>query len=168
MSKTIDNISKNNIAVIIILAIIAYFIFKGQAKSALQAIGFLPSDPEAKEEKQKEKKEVKDREDFNNSEIWNPKFYKNAKRPAGTKLVTVANADKLATQIYNAIKGAGTNEDAVFGAFRLLPSVAAGSFMAERFLTKYKRDLKSFIDDDLSDSEMSTLGAIIGRLPLYK
>lgn len=166
--KVVENISRNNVAVIVIIGVIVYFILKGQAKDGLQALGLMDSDAEAKEEKKQEKEDVKSRQVFDQSQIWNTAFYADKKRPAGTKLVSASEAKRMATILYNSLQGAGTNEDAIFGVFRSLPSVAAGSWVAATFLLNFKKDLKSMIEDDFSKSELAKLGAIIAKLPLYK
>jgi hypothetical protein len=102
-------------------------------------------------------------------------YYKYA--PTGTPLLKVADQNKYADIIYNAMGYLYDDEAAIYSVFRSLKSQAQVSILAERFLLKYKTDLLEFLQkgknqfnaaSGLNSDELSTVIKIVNTLPKYK
>jgi len=75
--------------------------------------------------------------------FWNPNYYKTA--PAGARLLTVASANGLASDIWDSVWLFGTRPDELIAAFKQLKAKTQVSFLADRFYQKYNKDLFSWI-----------------------
>ena len=78
---------------------------------------------------------------------WNANFYKSA--PAGSLLLTVAVADKLAAQIWNATGFIFTDAEEILDAIKQCRTKSQVSFLSERFSIKYNKDLYAWMTRQL-------------------
>lgn len=64
------------------------------------------------------------------------------------------NATGVATQLYNAFKGAGTNENLAYAmAAQMAKDNISFKSVADAFYDKYKKSLESFVASDLNNKE---------------
>lgn len=112
--------------------------------------------------KSKEKKEqIANVVELQNADYFNPSYYKTMKiKPLGESL-----AGQLAKEIRKAVRGAGTDENALYSAFDRVYNKANISEIAEQYYLEYKNDLKADILNELSNKEKSILVGIINSKP---
>lgn len=177
MPDKLDKILDNRILVIMIAALVLYFIMKGQANKLLQAVGLADSPDENREQKKDEKQAIQNRDIAKTSDGWQPKFYANKNRPVGTLLMKQADLERLSTALMDSTgrvlwgtdwQVSGDNEEGIFNVFRKLPSIAAMSQLVEVFSNKFGLDLYGFLKSRLDANEWATLGEIIAKKPIYK
>lgn len=95
------------------------------------------------------------------SEYFNPLLLKN-----NEKYVPLAGTGKLyAGMLYKAMRGLGTDEEAIYSVFGRLHSKENISELALYYQTIGKRDLITDILNELTDKEQATLWSIIEKLP---
>lgn len=75
-------------------------------------------------------------------------------------------AAQHALDLYNAIKGLGTNEEKVFAIFSRLKSKYNVAEVAYRYKYHFNRDLLTDLLNDLNDEEQVTLFDIINKKPV--
>jgi hypothetical protein len=100
---------------------------------------------------------------------FNPSFYKTA--PAGTALLTQAKADLLAKQIWDSVGMMSDDPEAGFAAIKQCKNWASVSWLADRFNTKYGRDLYNWLkikyDTDTQVDVLTKLVNYAKSLPKY-
>jgi hypothetical protein len=120
------------------------FIVKG---SVLDPLLELLGLKDSKDEKQKQE-ENKKAADLN---WWNPNYWRTAYPGKSVHILTQADAEKFAYQIYHAhvtdfgLPNFNDDEDAVYSVFRSLKYDTQLSRLAEVFAAKYGKDLLSFL-----------------------
>ena len=105
---------------------------------------------------------------------FSPNFYKYA--PAGSLLLTVANAKKLANDLFDALGYWYDDEAKVKGVFMQLKTKSQVSFLSDIFTQLHKIDMLEFMrkgkgvmwQAGLNDSELADVINIVNRLPKYK
>lgn len=155
-----DN-TKTILSVIILVFVLYYVskIFKGVGKgittitetagTVTDNFGITSSD---------EAKELKTMKCFT-SQYWHDKG-------ANTKILTVANAQKLAKDIYDAKTGAVYNDDdATYAVFKQMQAKSQISFLTEIFYKVYKKDLLTYFYSLMQDRYLRQLSAFIKALP---
>lgn len=94
---------------------------------------------------------------------FSPNFYKNKE----TIVIRFETAKAWAKIIYNAGRGWGTDEGAIFGILRRCKSQCDVSGLAEVFGMLYKTSLIDFLDSEFDEKEMAQAIAIVNSLPAY-
>lgn len=112
--------------------------------------------------KSKEKKEqIENLTKLQTVEYFNPAYYKTVTaKPLGTNL-----AGELAKELRKALRGAGTDENAVYSIFNRLYNKTNVSELAEAYYLEYQKDMKTTILNDLGKKEQSMLMEIIDSKP---
>lgn len=123
-------------------------------------------------------KDDKQREQENtaslNADYWRPNYYKEllaSKQYQSIMITPVAIADALAKQIYDAKGLLNDKEAQIYAAFNQLHYLTQVSFLADRFNTLYKKDLRSwlyvpdtwFTGGILNEKEFNTVVQIINK-----
>ena len=109
-----------------------------------------------------------------NENPFNPNFFRYA--PAGSLLLTRAQAEKLANDIFDALGYWYDDEAKIYGVFRSLKTKSQVSFLSDVFNQLHKLDLLEFLrkgkgvmpETGLNDTELSEVIGIVNRLPKYK
>lgn len=96
------------------------------------------------------------------NEFFDPLYYKGKAFSALGK----SPADKYAKDIHNAVKGFGTDEEALYATFGKLKCKLNISEIAESYYSLFKADMLTDILNDLSEKELATLNSIIATLPV--
>lgn len=102
---------------------------------------------------------------------WNANFYKQA--PKGAKLLTVASADQLARQLWDANGLFNDSESQAVDAIKQLSAKSQVSFLSERFSLLYKKDLFTWLTQWLTpyigqaDPELKMITDYVNSLPNY-
>ena len=104
--------------------------------------------------------------DLGKSKAFNPNYWKEV-RDGGktTKYLKSDFAKKYAKQIYDALDG-WDNEDAVFSVIKGARNWVQVSQIAYYFNKTYSQTLYSYLDDDLTSSEMRKIDGFIKSKPL--
>lgn len=105
---------------------------------------------------------------------WNPNFWM-SKPPdvSYTNPITESTARQFANTIYNSFGAFNDNEEQAINVFKMLPSQAAGSFLAYVFGNTYNMDLLTFLrggswpQDRLSDADVNLIDNYVSNLPKY-
>jgi len=94
-------------------------------------------------------------------DIFDPEYYRGKKfMSLGTGKISI-----YTEELRKALRGWGTDEEAVFAVFSNLYNKCNVSEIAATYKEKYKDDLKVALLNDLSKSEAVTLMALINKLP---
>lgn len=94
-------------------------------------------------------------------DIFDPEYYR------GRKFMSLGTG-KISTyteELRKALRGWGTDEEAIFAVFGNLYNKCNVSELAATYKEKYKDDLKVALLNDLSKSDAATLMAIVNKLP---
>ncbi len=92
---------------------------------------------------------------------FSPQYYKNK---VGAKLITKAEAQRLAKIIYEADGYFNDNEGAVYSALRQLQYRTQLSWLADVFAQQYQKDLYTYLRSFMDDSEMDVVHGIANNL----
>jgi hypothetical protein len=87
------------------------------------------------------------------------------RRPAGYTAIGESKGSMYAELLRNAMRGIGTDEEAIYSVFGKLSSKYNIAELAGYYQVNYSRDLLSDLLNDLNDSEKARLMGIINRLP---
>lgn len=124
----------------------------------LAAVGLIKTGAKKREEKAESEAEEK----LRSLDYFNPlllKQYPDYKTIYPLNRVT-------AEALRKALRGLGTNEEAVFTAFGKLPNKLSISEVTLAYKVAYNRDLGTDLMNDLTDAEQVTLLKIIDKLPV--
>ena len=150
----------------IIIIIIIYFIitkgwkgFKDALSSPFKSLGWMNNDAENNAIAASDKSVNKILSmPVNNP--FDPNLY--TKAPSGAKLITMAAANSIAQQIYDAIGTVYDTPTQIVAAFKKLSYKTQVSFLSKVFADKYKLDLFSFLTEKLdTTAQKIALGQII-------
>lgn len=113
--------------------------------------------------KSKDKKEAEaDLAEIREADYFNPAYYRTVKfKPLGTN-----QSEAFAKQIRKSLRGAGTDEEAIYSVFNQMYNKTNISEVADAYYMEYKKDMKTDILNDLSEKEVSVLMNIIKKKPL--
>jgi hypothetical protein len=123
------------IAIIVILAIVVFFIFKKQIKNMIDGIS-------VKAEANK---------------ALNEEIAATGKSPSFAE----SQYRSYATRLYNAMKGAGTNENTVYAVFNDMSNTADVLKLIAVYGSKDNETLPEWLNGDLSASELRKVNAIL-------
>ena len=117
----------------------------------------------------KDTKDTKDIDAGEKLDAFNPKFYQevSAKKIPATYF-TVKTASGIADNIWNAIDGMGTDEGAIFSAFKNIKTQVQLSQVSHRYALLHNSDLYDDLKSDLSESDMIRILDIVKKIPQYK
>lgn len=137
---------------IIAMLLILFFVYK-----ILRGLGIVKSaaKTKAKAAVQTAINDLRGVEQFNVEYLNNKRDYKSLSGLAQT----------YAEELRKAIRGLGTNEEAIFSIFSRLQSKANISEIATVYKNRYDRDLLTDLLNDLTDKEKAKLMLIINNLP---
>jgi len=135
------------------ILIVLYIVYK-----LLGKVGIIKTAAKRKEEKA----EVIAETELRTSEYFDPMFLKD--RDGYSPLKSLAA--KYATDLRDALRGMGTNEEKIFTTFGKLTSKWNISEVALNYQVKYERDLLTDLLNDLTEAEQLTLFNIIDKLPV--
>ena len=144
------------LAYFIAIIIVLYIVYK-----ILAAVGLIKTPAKKREENEEASAMTMIRTD----EYFDP-LYIQKNNLIGQHKSLGANAGiQYAQDLRAALKGAGTDEEAVFTTFGKLYNKINVSEVSGRYLVQYNRDLRTDLLNDLSASEVTTLMNIINGLP---
>lgn len=103
--------------------------------------------------------------DLSAGDYFDPDFYK---KQAGSVILTVSSAQKLAQYIYDAKGFFNDDEAKVYGVFQLLKTRSQVSFLAAVFFSMYKKSLLGYLLSFMNDSEMAAVAKITNKLPPFR
>lgn len=112
--------------------------------------------------KRQEEAESKAEEQLRSLDYFNPLLLK--QYPAYKTIYPLNRT--TAEKLKKALRGLGTNEEAVFTAFAQLPNKLSISEVTLAYKVAYNRDLGTDLMNDLTDAEQVTLLKIIDKLPV--
>lgn len=101
--------------------------------------------------------------------FWNPNFWRSR---SNAMLLRVADAERLAKEIWDAFGAFNDCEECVIGVFKSLRFQTQASFLAYTFQRMYGQDLLTFLrggswpQDRLSDADVSEINRFINNLPI--
>lgn len=100
--------------------------------------------------------------DIQTADYFNPSYYKTvgAFKPLGGNMSLT-----LATKIRKALRGIGTDENAIYDVFNQMYNKANISEVAESYYLEYKKDMKVDLLNDLGKKEVSMLMDIVNSMP---
>ena len=108
-----------------------------------------------------EKELEKINEDVEKQPFWAPTYYKNH----GGATINNAESSAFAKTLYDATDGGwtgwGTDEDAIYGVFRVLGSKGNISKVSEAYFIKYNDDLLANLKDELNTEDFGQVSQII-------
>lgn len=123
----------------------------------LAAVGLIKTGAKKREEKAESEAEEK----LRSLDYFNPLLLK--KYPDYKTIYPLNRV--TAEALRKALRGLGTNEEAVFMAFGKLPNKLSISEVTLAYKVAYNRDLGTDLMNDLTDAEQVTLLKIIDKLP---
>jgi len=97
---------------------------------------------------------------------FDPDFYKSG--GAGTKILTVGSAEKLAKLIRDAKGIFNDDESQVYGVFEQLRYQSQVSFLSAIFFKMYNVSLYGYLREFLNDAEIARIASICNKLPKYR
>ncbi len=103
---------------------------------------------------------------FNDLKVWNQGFLLNLK--ASGRPFAEYKQDYLQDKsdiMRSAIKGGGTDEDAILGVFRNINSKSGVAQLVSFYNAKYNRSLKEDLEGDLSRGYLQQIGQIVSSKP---
>lgn len=141
-----------SIGYIAALLLILFFVYK-----ILKGVGIIKSAAKTKAKAATEAAitDLRGVEQFNVSYLDNKRDYKSLD----------ALAQTYAEELRKAIRGLGTNEEAIFSIFSRLQRKENITEIATVYKNKYGRDLLTDLLNDLTDKEKAKLMTIINKLP---
>jgi len=125
----------------------------------LKSTGIIQSGAAKKAEAEKQKQIQQNATSINSP--FNPNFYKNK---LGASLITKAQAEQYADQIYDAVGYFTDDESTIYAVFRQLKAKTQVSWLAENFYRLYGEDLYNFLLDSLNETEMTTVNQIVAGM----
>lgn len=124
----------------------------------LKKIGLVKS--AAKKRSEKEQKAAV--EMLATDDYFKPSYYKDKK----FKSIGSNSANQYSQLLHKAIRGLGTDENAIYSTFGKLYNKTNISEIAESYNLQYGKDLQTDLLNDLTDKEITKLMNIINGLPL--
>lgn len=97
-----------------------------------------------------------------------------SKAPAGSLILTQADADKYATDIWNSVGYFYDDFEKCFSVFKKLKTQSQVAALAQKFADKYKKDLVTWLmgdvwpSDRFSDTQVNAIITYVHKLPKYK
>ena len=103
---------------------------------------------------------------FSELKIWKSSFLSSI-RSSGKNYQTYKQdvLNEQAIKLNDAISGGGTDEDRVVSVFRFFNSKIGIAELISFYNKKYASDLKSDLEDDLSDFWLTKIGSIVSQKP---
>lgn len=157
------------IIIVLLVVVVAWMLIKrvfGGLDGILEALGLKESDAD---KKRRLALEAQTNNANNPESAFSPTLYKKA--PAGSKLVTAAKADQLAKQIWDSVGRVWDDPESGLSAIKQLPSKAAVSFVADKFASKYQRDMIGWLqikyDTDQQKDILLQIYDYVNQLPKY-
>lgn len=118
------------------------------------------------EEKAKEKLQTETENLPVNSDYWKPSYYKQVLGGKRSMIFTQASADNLCKRLMGAQGTFNDNETVIYGVFRQCNYKSQVSFLAERFFILYRKDLYTWLKEDvLNQTELNIVLNITSKLP---
>jgi hypothetical protein len=148
-----------NLATLIGLLIVIFIIYKIMA-----SLGIIKT----RASKNKDKNEAAAINVIRTGEFWNPEYYK------GKVFKSLGNntAEQYARDLRDAMRGVGTDEEAIFSTFGKMYNKFNISEVSDKYKQQYgfpfyimSDNLQADLLDELSDAEAATLIKIINELP---
>lgn len=98
-----------------------------------------------------------------------PSFWKKP-APAGYEAMgyTVSGTEKLILDVYQSVGIFNDDEDKILGVLRAINYQTQYSFLADKFLGKYGKDMTSYIKDAFNAQELYPGWSHIEKLPAYR
>lgn len=97
---------------------------------------------------------------------FDPDFYKSG--GAGTKILTIADAERLSRMIRDAKGILNDDESKVYGVFEQLRYQSQVSFLSAIFFRMYGVSLYGYLREFLNDAEIARVASICNKLPKYR
>jgi hypothetical protein len=148
-----NKLTDKQLAILVVAGLIIFFVLGKEVKDLLKGLNpFAKSD----EEKANDKK-IKDQLERNpKNDYWTPRYWQDKSKTEGVqKILTKATAEEYAKRIYDALSWYPVFEDATKaeGVFKNLLYKTQVSFLADTFQKLYKKDLLSFLIEELDSKE---------------
>jgi hypothetical protein len=99
---------------------------------------------------------------------WNYTNFFNQALPSGRLIKKQSWLDESVKKIYNANDWFNDDEDDVYDVFSLLASQEHLAQLCKTFNDKYSKDLKTYLNGFLDNSEMSKVYSYVNGLPQFK
>ena len=142
-----------NVALLLGMVVIMFVIYK-----ILAGLGIIKTASSRRADKAKEESRAGLRTD----EYFNPTYYIDKK----FKMLGNNTATLYAQNLRKALRGLGTDNEAIYSVFGKLYNKTNISEVAAAYFLQYDNDLQADLSDDLTDKETVILMNIINELPL--
>jgi hypothetical protein len=163
------------LVIVVIILIFGNKLLKGLQSAInqpLEALGIADT-KEEKRAKEALNQNVKAFQDQGLNSPFNPNYYKNLEKQAGKNgivtLLTHAMRERLTKQIWDAIGVFSDTPSQIESAFNTLTTKAQVSHLAERFSTRYKRDLLGWLTEKLDTTDQKEallrITQLVNKLP---